>query len=298
VLEQLVDRERSSAGGVATEQVRPARVDRARRRPGHEPSPSPAPDADVQGWPILGEPNLERGASFVRTVESAGGPVARLRQVILDLGELRPLVATLRSLPTVVVTTGGGPVGQEMRHYYAHRVLGLPVRRLAQGYLEIPSDGDAYLRGGGRRAVRQKLVRAAQLGLCARELAPAEREPVAVAFYEGRPGGAQELEANRSRLGPHDRWFAAFDGAEPLALCVALVDRRLARLRLLLGGGDRARSSPARFLVHTHLVRVLSEEGVSVLVSDSALRAWAGPREFAHRAGYRVANLRVQPAGR
>lgn len=83
---------------------------------------------------------------------------------------------------------------------------------------------------------------------------------------------------------------------ETVAVGVAVVDREDAYLSHLVAISGREETLPARWLVHTEILRVLIERGVRRMWSEGPLVTSMGNQMFQLRLGYAVARARVVAA--
>jgi len=93
----------------------------------------------------------------------------------------------------------------------------------------------------------------------------------------------------------HQWWVARTCDGKPLAFAIVVVDREWALLEVL-----RSIEHPARYLLHTHIVGLLTEAGVRYMstVSPTVLQMEPNLRRFQRTLGYRVARTVQVPAGR
>lgn len=234
---------------------------------------------------------------FVRLGEAlqaqAGGP-GRVRRVAATMAcavpALRDRLPALAELPQVAVSCSPTALGARMEAVYGGHRHGIPCR-LAVSVLALPSQGEDYLAGAARQAVRDNSARAARAGVTCRRMGRVEAEVRISAVLRAR-GEEDLVESVRADLqsGLVGAWLArdADDVTEVVAL--TSVDGSFARLDLLLAPPARA-AGPARYLLAAHLVGELAARGVRHLAVDTALFLDAEARDFQRLLGFEPMTL-------
>lgn len=78
-------------------------------------------------------------------------------------------------------------------------------------------------------------------------------------------------------------------------MAVALIEQggRLARIRFLITVRDGEESANARYVIHTHIVQTLIQDGAEMLTVGGVLKETKGSRYLERRLGYEAVNLAV-----
>jgi hypothetical protein len=241
-------------------------------------------------------------ATSLRLDGGLGRPERLIR--LLASGARRPhrlfsLVALLVKTPTDVVLLSRSHAGIALRTYFDARFLGVfPQNRLCRGVLLLPTDYTDYRRGHRRQALRTNLRRAADAGIwCESASDPAEALEALAEVLTARtntPGDPAELliswEDHFSR--PETTTVVARDSAgRPMAVAAAVIDAEVCLIQFAV-----ASSHEARWALHDHLVRALTERGVKYLLAEGggpfgALGFEAELHHYQHLLGYELRHL-------
>jgi hypothetical protein len=236
---------------------------------------------------------------FVRlgeALQAQAGTPGRVRRAAATMAcavpALRDRLPVLADLPQVAVSCSPTALGDRMEATYGGHRHGVPCR-LAVSVLALPADGEDYLAGPARQAVRVNSARAAAAGVSCRRMGRVEAEVRIAAVLRAR-GEEDLVETVRADLqsGLVAAWLArdADDVTEVVAL--TSVDGSFARLDLLLAAPARA-AGPARYLLAAHLVGELAARGVRHLAVDTALFLDAEARDFQRLLGFEPMTLEL-----
>ena len=234
---------------------------------------------------------------FVRlgeALQAQAGTPGRVRRAAATMAcavpALRDRLPVLADLPQITVSCSPTALGERMEATYGGHRHGIPCR-LAVSVLALPADGEDYLAGPARQAVRVNSARAAQAGVTCRRMGRVEAEVRISAVLRAR-GEEDLVEAVRADLqsGLVAAWLArdADDVTEVVAL--TSVDGSFARLDLLVAAPGHA-AGPARYLLAAHLVAELGARGVRHLAVDTALFLDAESRDFQRLLGFEPMTL-------
>ena len=236
---------------------------------------------------------------FVRlgeALQAQAGTPGRVRRAAATMAcavpALRDRLPVLAELPQVAVSCSPTALGDRMEARYGGHRHGIPCR-LAVSVLTLPAEGEDYLAGAARQAVRGNTARAAAAGVTCRRMGRVEAEVRISAVLRAR-GEEDLVETVRADLqsGLVAAWLArdADDVTEVVAL--TSVDGPFARLDLLLAAPARA-AGPARYLLAAHLVGELAARGVRHLAVDTALFLDAEARDFQRLLGFEPMTLEL-----
>ena len=235
-------------------------------------------------------------SAFVQRLEGQEGSAARVLQLARHPGEALRLLHLLRRLPTIEVQLTDSVSGRSLREHLTSRRYGVSLAHLAQAVLVLPSDTAIYLRGRSRQALRTNLTKARSAGFTCQEVVGGEQQKgIANGIYARRPDDPHDDWSQEPRLQHRgDRWFVCWESSmAPAALAVVAVDAEFAYLRLLLAADGPHLASPARYLLHTHVVETLVGQSVGHLGVGNSLRIPPGLQHFQRLLGYGVYNLRL-----
>jgi hypothetical protein len=242
-----------------------------------------------------GAERFERASSTLRRLRGRETAARRYGGAMRDPRGLWALAVVLARLPALEVRATGGPAGRALRRHLHERRHGVAHNRFAQGVLTLPPTFDEYLSGGRRQALRTNLRRAGDLGIvCSPVPETVDRRDLLERWLgRGRPDDQASVVNEWIAASPADaEWWVAIgrDGA-PLALGVISVDAHWALLHGLV-----SRSHPARWMLHTRMVRATIEAGARHLcvTEGNALLLSPELQYFQRLLGYRVAHLRLR----
>jgi hypothetical protein len=239
----------------------------------------------------LADPEFVRLGEALQARDGAQGRMRRTAATMAcAVPALRDRLPVLAELPELRVSCSPTALGERMEARYGGRRQGVPCR-LAVSVLTLPVEGEDYLAGPARQAVRVNAARAAEAGVTCRRMGRVEAEVRIGGVLRGR--GEEDLVADvRADLqtGLVQAWLArdAQDVTEVVAL--TSVDGPFARLDLVLAAPGRE-NAPSRFLLAAHLVGELAARGVRHLAVDTALFLDAAPRDFQRLLGFEPMTL-------
>ncbi|MDT7744094.1 MAG: hypothetical protein QOE59_3172 [Actinomycetota bacterium] len=241
----------------------------------------------------LANPEFVRLGEALRAQDGAPGRVRRAAATVAcAVPALRDRLPVLAELPQVAVSCSPTALGDRMEAKYGGHRHGIPCR-LAVSVLTLPTEGEDYLGGPARQAVRVNTARAAEAGVTCRRMGRVEAEVRISAVLRAR-GEEDLVETVRADLqsGLVAAWLArdADDVTEVVAL--TSVDGPFARLDLLLAAPARA-AGPARYLLSAHLVAELAARGVRHLAVDTALFLDTEARDFQRLLGFEPMTLEL-----
>lgn len=236
---------------------------------------------------------------FVRlgeALQARDGAQARVRRAAARMAcavpALRDRLPVLAGLPQLTVSCSPTALGERMEAAYGGRREGVPCR-LAVSVLTLPAEGEDYLAGPARQAVRANARRAAAAGVTCRRMGRVEAE-VRIGGVLRIRGEEDRVDAVRADLqsGLVQAWLAR--DAEDVTEVVALtsIDGTFARLDLLLAAPGRE-TGPSRFLLAAHLVAELAARGVRHLAVDTALFLDPAPRDHQRLLGFEPTTLEL-----
>lgn len=247
---------------------------------GVDSGPRPTDEAFARYW-------TRREGASLRT------PIGQARIAIALLRSFLPVYRIWASSPRITVRVSSSTDGRLVASRLAYRLRGRWVGRPLMSVIELPESIDDYLSGESAKARRGNLNRATKLGLTHAAL-PAG--PRANEIY-ARCNNNRDLVADgvdKAVAAPGTVSVMAVDkDGEAIAVGVAVVDREDAYLSHLVAILGREETLPARWLVHTEIVRVLIERGVRRFWSEGPLVTAMGNQTFQLRLGYVFARVRV-----
>lgn len=234
----------------------------------------------------LADPEFVRLGEALQAREGGSGRVRRAAATMAcAVPALRDRMPVLAELPRLAVSFSPTALGDRMEAKYGGHRSGVPCR-VAVSVLALPAEGEEYLRGRSRQAVRTNSRRALEAGVTCRRMGRVEAEVRIGAELRAR-GEDALIGPVRADLqsGLVQAWLArdADDVTEVVAL--TSVDGPFARLDLMLAAPSRE-SGPSRYLLSAHLVAELAARGVRHLAVDTALFLEPGLRHFQRLLGF------------
>jgi hypothetical protein len=197
----------------------------------------------------------------------------------------------LARLPRTSLSLSDSPSGRAIRAHLTQRRFGvIPTYRIAQGVLPIPGSLDEYLRGRSRQAVRTNIGHARALGIRCVPLSDVSQRRAYAALVD--PDLTDPWKREQLLTRPEACcWIALDAGERPVGLAVVSIDVEAAILWSLTG-----HESPARWLLHTHVVDTLATAGVRHLVVNARMAPLLPPgiQYFQRLLGYRVVHVRLR----
>jgi hypothetical protein len=197
-------------------------------------------------------------------------------------------------LPRCVVDLGRDRDSDLLRQRYEKRRWGFRTNTKAQAILRLPDQFDAYLSGRSKRAVRTNLNRLRLLGYTTSEVPRLAGRELIGRVYAARGVSHDETDEYAWVNGTGGRWFATLN-SEGQPMAVALIEQggRLAKIRFLITVRDGEESANARYVIHTHIVQTLIQDGAELLTVGGVLKETKGSRYLERRLGYEAVNLTV-----
>jgi hypothetical protein len=212
---------------------------------------------------------------------------------------LAHLLFELWHLPSERIVVEHSVSGRELMAAVTHGRGRWRRSRPILAVLPIPRESDQYLRGRPRHALRTHLRKATALSLVFREVRDrGEWVRLCEEVLDARGPVAERVEGRpvdwflRHRT---DRCFAVVGpDARCRAIAAAIVTPGDAYLRVLISATGEDGAGTARYLLHTGLVRVLSDEGVRRVWTDGPLTVPPGLQHFQRILGYTCVRPRVR----
>jgi hypothetical protein len=236
--------------------------------------------------------DFDRSSDLVRQVHNIHGFRTAVRSVPVLLSHAPSLARLFLGLPTVNLDLTAGLPGLRIAARHGRRSR-RPWTRFARAVLAIPEDFDAYLTGRSKHALRNNLNRATATGLTCVVVPPEDISKAVQSVLRARGELAQHTEVvTRCRYLATDVFGLVDRGGAIVAVAAVDVDARCAVIELMLQAED-CMNTGGRFLLHTHIVRVLVGRSVPWLLAGSALQLTAGHQYFQSRLGYEPKNLRI-----
>jgi hypothetical protein len=255
--------------------------------------------ADHDGEVQYGGERFIRASHTLRQLRTRASLATRVKVVTSDPRGALELAHVLWRLPRIRVRTTDSAAGRALRSYLGQRHRGIPWNRIAHGVLPLPPTPEEYLSGRSRQALRTNLRRAEQLGISCRRVSSAEKREQVERWLAARfPSDDPDATPDRWIGGPPGEaewWIASDDGDTPLAIAAVSFDSDWVLLHTMV-----SRSHPARWLLHTELVREAIGRGARYVCvdADNALQLDPGVQYFQRLLGYQVINLRLSHEGR
>jgi hypothetical protein len=166
-------------------------------------------------------------------------------------------------------------------------------KRLARAVVDLPTNGDCYLTGRARQALRTNLRHARSIGVTSARASYKTWADASDAIQRAR--GEEPGPREDRHRGPAAYYVTRDADGTPLAFAGVALFGQFAVLFTLISGPDRRpETSWARYQLHTCLAVDLGGAGVRHLITGSALREPAGLQYFQHLLGYQPRNLRIE----
>jgi hypothetical protein len=219
--------------------------------------------------------------------------VGYARTVIALLRSSRSIYRVWAASPRVTVQVSSSTDGQLIASRLAYRLRGRWVARPLMSVIELPESIEDYLSGETAKSRRQNLNRANKLGITHAALPAGPRANEIYAHCnKNRDLVADGVDTAVAARGTVSMMAVDSDG-EAVAVGVAVVDREDAYLSHLVAIAGRDETLPARWVIHTEILRVLIERGVRRMWSEGPLVTSMGNQMFQRRLGYAFARVRV-----
>jgi hypothetical protein len=239
----------------------------------------------------LADPEFVRLGEALQAHDGAQGRVRRAAATMAcAVPALRDRLPVLAELPQLTVSCSPTALGDRMEATYGGRRQGVPCR-LAVSVLALPAEGEDYLAGPARQAVRANARRAADAGVTCRRMGRVEAEVRIGAVLRAR-GEEDLIGPLRTDLqsGLVQAWLARDTDDVTEVVALTSIDGPFARLDLLLAAPGREHGS-SRFLLAAHLAAELAARGVRHLAADTALFLDPAPRDFQRLLGFEPMTL-------
>ncbi len=217
-----------------------------------------------------------------------------MARAAIDLGRsFGPMYRVWTASPRLTVQVSSSLSGRFVASRLAYRLAGRWVARPLLSVLEVPESIEGYIAGPPGKSRRLNLNRAKTFGITHAALPGGRRANEIYAHCNNeRDLAADGIDKAVAAPGTISIMAVDKDG-EPVAVGIAVVDRQEAYLSHLVAISGRDETLPARWLVHTEILRQLINQDVHRLWSEGPLVATKGNQTFQLRLGYVLARARV-----